>query len=366
MKYRARKEVFALKPYVPGKPISEVKRELGIDEVIKLASNENPLGPSPLAKEAYVKCADELMLYPDGNCYELKDEISRRFGIGMDQILIGNGSDEILKLLAETFLSPGDNVVMADPTFSEYDFAATIMGAEKRMVPLKGFRHDLPAMLEKIDDRTKMVFICNPNNPTGTIVYRDEVEDFMNEVPEDVLIVFDEAYHEYVEDDRYQSGFEYLLAGRPNVIVLRTFSKIYGLAGLRVGYALTTPEIIGLVSRVREPFNVNLPAQVAAVAALRDVDHVINSRKVNHDGKEYLYEKLAELGIKAVPTEANFILADVGRECRQVFQNLLREGVIVRTGDIFGHDFNTFIRITVGTRKQNERLITALAKVLEG
>lgn len=362
---QARPQVFALKPYIPGKPISEVKRELGIDEVIKLASNENPLGTSPKAKAAAHRAIDELMLYPDGNCFELKQALVRQFNFSEDQFLIGNGSDEILKLLAETFLNIGDNIICAAPSFSEYDFVAGVMGAETRLVPVKDYRHDLPAMLEQIDDRTKMFFVCNPNNPTGTISYQDELDELMTKIPPSVLVIFDEAYYEYVEHQQYQSGLKYLEAGYPNVVILRTFSKIYGLAGLRVGYGITTPEIVELVMRVREPFNVNLMAQEAAVAALDDDEHVKLSCANNSLGKAYLYREFDQMGFAYAPTEANFILVDVGRNCLEVFAGLLQQGVIVRTGNIFGENYINFIRVTIGTPEQNERFIEALKKVLE-
>jgi len=365
MDQQARPQVFDLKPYVPGKPISEVKRELGIDEVIKLASNENPLGPSPKAKEAAHRAVEELMLYPDGNCFEMKQQLSRHFQVGENQLIIGNGSDEILKLLAETFLNIGDNIICAAPSFSEYDFVAGVMGAETRMVPVKDFRHDLSAMLERIDDRTKMFFVCNPNNPTGTISYREELDDLMKKIPPSVLVIFDEAYVEYVENERYQSGLKYLEAGYPNVVVLRTFSKIYGLAGLRFGYGKTSPAIVNLVLRVGKPFNVNLMAQEAAAAALGDDDHVKRSCNNNSLGKAYLYREFDKMGFTYAPTEANFILVDVGKNCLEVFNGLLKQGVIVRTGNIFGSEYNNFIRVTIGTPEQNERFIQALQSVLE-
>lgn len=365
MDKQARPQVFDLKPYVPGKPISEVKRELGIDQVIKLASNENPLGPSPKAMEAAHRAIDELMLYPDGNCFELKQALSRYFQVTEKQLIIGNGSDEILKLLAETFLNIGDNIVCAAPSFSEYEFVAGVMGAEIRMVPVKDYRHDLSAMLEQVDDRTKMFFICNPNNPTGTICYREELDDVMKQLPPSVLVVFDEAYYEYVQNERYQSGLKYLEAGYPNVIVLRTFSKIYGLAGLRIGYGITSEDIVDLVMRVREPFNVNLMAQEAAMAALEDDEHVQRSRANNLEGRAYLYREFDRMGFTYAPTEANFILVDVGRNCQEVFNGLLKQGVIVRTGNIFGADYNNYIRVTIGTPEQNQQFIQALQSVLE-
>lgn len=357
----ARPEVFKLKPYSPGKPIEEVERELGITNVIKMASNENPLGPSPRAVERLQSALPKLNLYPDSACFYLKKALAAKFGMPEECFLVGNGSDELLRLISETFLSPEDEVIFAEPSFVEYEFMASIMGAKCRPVALKDFKHDLEAMKELINDNTKIVYVCNPNNPTGTIVTSDEIADFMSDIPEDVLVVFDEAYYEYVDSPDYVSGLEYLKQGR-NVIVLRTFSKIYGLAGLRIGYGLTTPEIAEAVNRVREPFNVNLAAQEAAMGALDDDDHLQRSRKINIEGREYLYKAFKEMGLNYVPTQANFIFLDLGRECQPVFKQLLQMGVIVRTGDIFGYP--NFIRVTIGKPEENQRFIAALKGIL--
>ena len=362
MERKARSEVFSLKPYVPGKPVEEVERELGITGVIKLASNENPLGPSPLAVARVQEALKQLNIYPDGACYYLRRALAEHYGYSEDSFLIGNGSDELLRLITETFVGPGDEVIYGVPSFSEYGFMALIMGGVCVEVPLKDMRFDLPAILDKVTDRTKLVYICNPNNPTGTITGRAETDQFMKSLRDDVLVVFDEAYYEYVTDKDYVSGVEYLSQGR-NVIVLRTFSKIYGLAGLRVGYGITTPEIAGLVNRVREPFNVNLLAQTAAIGALADKEHLEKSREVNIQGLDYVYREFSRMGLEYVPTEANFIFVDIKKDCRQVFQALLREGVIVRTGDIFGYP--TYLRVTIGKPEENRRFIAALEKVLQ-
>lgn len=359
---RCREAILKIKPYVPGKPIEEVQRELGIKDVIKLASNENPLGPSPDAVLALREAVERIHFYPDGTCYYLKEALAEKLGLTPDNLIIGNGTDEILKLLAEAFVNPGEEIVVADPTFSEYEFAAQVMGGVAVKVPCRDFRHDLTAMAEAITLRTRLVFICNPNNPTGTIVEQNELDAFLGKVPANVLVVIDEAYNEYVTSPAYPDSLAYIRSGRPNVIVLRTFSKIYGLAGLRVGYGISQPEIIQALNRVREPFNVNFLAQVAATAALKDEIHVQKSREVNREGKEFLYQELEALGLKFIPTEANFIFVDIGRDSREVFSQLLRKGVIVRTGDIFGYP--TFLRITIGTLRQNQRLIAALREVL--
>ncbi len=361
IKDKARPEIFTLKPYIAGKPIEEVKRELGIDDIIKLASNENPLGAAPKAIEAVEKSLQKMHLYPDSNCFYLKEKLAAANKVEFASIVVGNGSDELLKLVAETFLSPGDQVIYAKPSFSEYEFVAKIMGAECVEVPLRDFTHDLDAMLAAITVRTKVVVICNPNNPTGTIVGASELDSFMKKVPDDVLVVFDEAYCEYADSKDYISGLKYVQAGR-NVIVLRTFSKVYGLASLRVGYGITQPAIAGAIDKVTEPFNVNAMAQIAALAALDDVEHLQNSQTVNSLGKKYLYSEFAKMGLHYVPTDANFIFVDVARNCQEVFKGLLQLGVIIRSGDIFGYP--EFIRVTVGTAAENERFIKGLAQVL--
>jgi histidinol-phosphate aminotransferase len=361
IKEKARPEIFSLKPYVPGKPIDEVKREMGLKDIIKLASNENPLGASPLAIEAISNNLGNLHLYPDANCFNLKKRLASINGVDESAILIGNGSDEILMLLAATFLNRDDQIIYAKPSFSEYEFTAKIMGAECLEIPLVDFTHDLEAMLMAITPRTKMVFICNPNNPTGTIVGAEAIKSFMAKVPDDVLVVFDEAYMEYVDSPDFLSGLKYVKDGR-NAIVLRTFSKIYGLAALRVGYGLTRPEIAQAVEMITEPFNVNMLGQVGALAAIDDNQHLQQSRKINSLGKEYIYAELDKMGLKYVPTEANFIFLDTGKNCQDIFKALLLLGIIIRTGDIFGYP--TFIRVTVGTQSENERFIKSLQQVL--
>jgi len=362
VKDRARSAIFNLESYVPGKPIEEVKRELGLDNVIKLASNENPLGPSPLAQQAAASVLNRIHIYPDSSCYELKRKLAQLFDQPMDTILVGNGSDEILKLIAETFLNPGDEVILPQPSFSEYKFTATVMDGVCVSVPLSDFALDLPAMLEAITPRTKVLYVCNPNNPTGTIVTQKQLDRFMEEIPDHVLVVFDEAYGEYVDSPDFVSGLKYLSQGQ-NVIVCRTFSKIYGLAALRIGYAFTTKEIAGAIQRVTEPFNVNSVAQTAALAALDDTEHLQASRELNFQGKQYLYKQFDAMGLSYISTQANFILLDTGKNVREVFQKLLQLGVIVRTGDVFGYP--THLRVTIGTAEENMRFINSLQSVLE-
>lgn len=351
-----------LEPYEPGKPIEEVERELGITGVIKMASNENPLGPSPLAVEAVRKAAAGMQIYPDGNAHYLKKALASMLKVESNQLFIGNGSDEIIHFLGITYLHPGDEVIVADPSFSRYDSAVVLMNAKLIKVPLKDFRHDLDAMASKFSDRTKLIFICNPNNPTGTIVRQNEVERFLKKLPADAIAVFDEAYYEYVEAEDYPDSLRYIGEGR-HIVTLRTFSKIYGLAGLRVGYAVSSPEIIAHLNRVKEPFNVNSLALAAAQASLNDPDQVRRSRQLVSEGKRFLQQSFTAMGLDYMPTEANFIMVRVGLNSREVFRALMSKGVIIRTGDIFG--LSDYIRVTVGTMEQNERFIKALSDVLE-
>lgn len=357
-----RPAILEIKPYEPGKPIEEVEREIGISGVIKMASNENPFGPSPDAVAAMREVLEKIHLYPDGNCFYLKQGLSAHLRVPEASLIIGNGSDEILKFLAEAFLNEGEETIMAVPSFSEYVFVTQLMAGCLIRVPSRNFKHDLAAMAERVGPRTKLIFICNPNNPTGTIVTRAEIEAFLDRLPEQVVVVFDEAYHEYVMDEAYPDTLDYIKQGRPNVITLRTFSKIYGLAGLRIGYGVAAPALISWLMRVREPFNVNMLAQVGALAALNDACHVSCTRKMNNEGKDYLYQQFTEMNLTYVPTEANFMLVNVQQDARSVFKRLLAEGVIVRSGDIFG--LPEYLRVTIGTTGQNMRFIEALKKVL--
>ena len=350
-----------LKPYSPGKPIEEVEREFGITNIVKLASNENPVGPSPKAVEAMKKAMEKVALYPDGNCFYLKQALAKHWQVREDQLIVGNGSDELIHYIGITFLSCGDEVIQADPSFVRYESAACLNECGCVMIPLKDFTHDLEAMADAITDRTKIIFVTNPNNPTGTMNTKAEVDRFMARVPERVIVIFDEAYCEYVGSPDYPQTVDYVNEGR-NVIILRTFSKIYGLAGLRVGYGIARPEIIQCLNQVREPFNVNSVAQVGALASLQDPDQVKRSVQVNSDGKKYIYAEFEKMSLPYIPTEANFILFDVKRDCRPLFKELLKRGVIIRTGDVFG--LPTFFRVTIGTMEENKRFIETLKEVL--
>lgn len=351
-------DIAALSPYVPGKPIEELQRELGLTRVIKLASNENPLGPSPKALAVINESAATLHRYPDGGAFRLREALADRWKVTSDHIILGNGSDEILGLLARTFLSPGDEAVMADHTFVIYKMEVMAAHGKAVTIPLKQWRHDLSAMADAITARTRLLFLCNPNNPTGTMVSAEEVARLLARVPEHVVVVFDEAYYEYVRRSDFPDSMTYVKQGR-NAIVLRTFSKIYGLAGLRIGYGVTTPEISNLLNRVRPPFNANSIAQRAALAALSDDEHVANSRAVNQAGMEQVVNGLTALGFTPIPSEANFVYFDVGRDGRQVFDSLLRQGVIVR------HIEGRMIRVTIGQAEDNHIFLGALARVLQ-
>jgi len=354
--------IMNIRPYVPGKPIELVQKEFGLTDVIKLASNENPIGPSPKAVQAMKDNAHKMFLYPDGYCTELRNMVSDFLEVPQNQLIFGNGSDEIIKLLGETFIHPGDEVIVADPSFSEYNFVCLLMGGILKKVPVTNHTHDLEKMAEQITEKTKMIFICNPNNPTGTIVTSEEVEKFLAKVPDHVVVVFDEAYYEYVDNKNYPQSMEYVKNGKENIIILRTFSKIHGLAGLRIGYGVAVPAMIQLLERTREPFNVNLMAQKAALAGLQDKEHVLNSIDVNKAGKEFLYKSFEEMGLDYIPTHANFLMVDLRKNSKEVFIELQKRGVIIRTGDIFGMD--TFIRVTIGTQEENQRFIASLKEVL--
>ena len=356
-----RPNIVNIQPYPPGKPIEDVKREFGLKEVIKMASNENALGPSPKAIEAIKKAANTVSLYPDGNAYYLKQKLAQKLGVNADEILLGNGTDEVIRVITETFLNPGEEVVIAWPGFVVYSIATDVMDGTLKRTPLRNYTHDLEAMLKAVTNKTKLIFIANPNNPTGTMVNKDEVESFMKKVPEDVIVVFDEAYYEYANED-FPQTFQYFKQGR-NVIILRTFSKIYGLAGLRVGYGIARKEMLVEMNRVRQPFNVNRIAQVAAIAALDDSEHVKKSIAMNEEGKKFLYKEFESMGLEYVPTAANFILVNVERDGRKVYEQLLKEGVIVRPVD--NYDLPNFLRVTICKPSENKKFVESLKKVLK-
>jgi histidinol-phosphate aminotransferase len=347
--------------YQPGKPVDDVKRELGLTEVIKLASNENPFGSSPKVKEAIALEVENISIYPDGAAVELTAALSSYHGVNSDQIIFGAGSDEIILMIARAFLVPGDETIMADQTFPQYKHNAQVENAVIIEVPLKEGTHDLFAMQQRITDKTKVIWVCNPNNPTGTINTMDEVEWFLSKVPAHVLVVLDEAYCEYIDNPSYPDGLM-LLNKYPNVILLRTFSKIYGLASLRIGYGIGHPDVIRSINQVREPFNTSRFAQAAALAALQDEEFISHCREANKVGLAYFNSSFAELGLEAFPAYGNFIMVDVKRSGQEVFDALLRKGIIVRAGHKL---YPTHIRITVGSQEQNEKVIAALTAVLQ-
>lgn len=348
-----------LPAYKPGKPVEDVKRELGLTEIIKLASNENPFGCSPKAQEAIRRELSGLSIYPDGAAVSLTNALAEKHGVNADQIILGDGSDEIILMLARAYLSPGDETIMADLTFSQYKHNAQVENAVIVEVPMVNGKHDLPAMAARVTDKTKIIWVCNPNNPTGTIVTKDELVAFLDRVPQNVMVVLDEAYCEYIEDPTYPDGLE-LLPKYPNLVLLRTFSKIYGLAALRVGYGIARADIINDVNPIRPPFNTSRVGQAAAAAALEDEAFIAYCREQNKQGLAFLNASFAEMGLTPFPAYGNFIMVDVKRSGYAVYDGLLRRGIIVRAG--FGENY---IRITVGSREQNEKVIAALKAVLE-
>ncbi len=364
LKDLVKENVYRVAPYVPGRPIELVERELGVKNALKLASNENPLGPSPLAIKALGENALMLNRYPDGSSYFLRERLAKHVGFPMEQIVVGNGSNELIELVCHIFAGVGDEIVIGDPSFAMYKIAIDLMGATPVMVPLKNFKFDMPAMAKAVTPRTKVVFICSPNNPTGTIVKERDVRKFIDSIPPTVVVVFDEAYREYVRDPEYADSLQLLREGRL-VVTLRTFSKIYALAGLRVGYGIASEEMIFLLNTVRLPFNVSTAAQVAAQASLDDENQVTKSVRINNEGMAFFKERLSELGLQMVESEANFFLVDLEVDCRIACHELEKRALIVRPMGPFGLP-DTFVRITVGTQKENERLVEGLKEVLAG
>ncbi len=355
-----RKHLITIAPYEAGKPIEEIKRQLGLKEIIKLASNENPLGTSPKAKEAIKKNLDNINRYPDSHGFYLKRKLAKFLNLQPSNIVLGNGSDELIDIIVKTFVEEDEHIITSDVTFLEYEIISRVKGRTVVTVPLKYFKYDLEAIKNKIDKRTKIIFISNPNNPTGTYVTKYEIEDFMRDLPESLLVVLDEAYDIFIDVDDFPNSLKYI--NEKNVLVLKTFSKAYGLAGLRIGYAIAKPEFASYMDIARQPFNVNLLAQVAATAALDDKKFLSKTRKVILEGKSYLYDSLNKLGLAYVPSVTNFILIDMGKDGLGIFKEMLKYGVIVR--DMKQYGLHNFIRVTIGTKTENERFIKVLKKVL--
>ncbi len=351
-----------LVPYVPGKPIEELERELGIKDSIKIASNENPLGPSPKALEAIRNCLDNLNRYPDGNATTFKDKLSKKLGVNPDMIIPGNGSNEVLELLAATFMKPGDHAVVSEHAFVVYDLAVDSRGFEKTVVPAgPNFGHDLRAMAKAVQDNTRIIFIANPNNPTGTYSTKQEMDELLETIPDDVIVVVDEAYFEFVEKDDFPDAVELVKSGA-NVVACRTFSKLYGLAGLRMGYGIMSPEMADYMNRVRQPFNTNMPAQAAAEASLDDTEFLNKVLEINRKGMAYIEKELKRLGIEFIPSVGNFLIFKSPKDADELYQELLRKGVIVRP--MKGYKLPEYLRVTVGLEDENQRFIQAIEELL--
>lgn len=355
-------QIATLPVYVPGRPIEEVARELGLDPagIIKLASNENPLGPSPKALAAMERTLKSLHLYPDGNSFHLKRALAERLYLDPGHLILGNGSNEIIEFVGHAFLRPGDEVVVSQYCFAVYPIVTALFGAQLVTVPARGFGSDIPAMLRAITPRTRIVFLANPNNPTGTLATRAAVSELLAGVPEHVLLVMDEAYVEFLEDP--VDCLSLIREGtQPNLLLMRTFSKIFGLAGLRLGYGVGSPELITGLERIRQPFNINALAQHGALAALEDADHLAATRGNNRQGLEYLHNAFARMGLEYVPSHANFVMVRVGDGAR-VFSELQKRGVITRP--MAGYALPEWIRISVGLPSENHRCVAALREIL--
>jgi len=362
MKLSIPENILSIKPYAPGKPIEELRREYGIDKPIKLASNENPLGPSPMAVEAIRGAIGKLNRYPDGSGRDLVHKIAGHLDVLPQNIVLGNGSDEIIGMLAWALLRPGDEVLLPRPSFLMYEIMVRCAAAIPKFVPLKSLSIDLDGITDNLTSKTRMVFLCNPNNPTGTVISQRDFENFLKRIPAELVVILDEAYFEFIKDPQKSfSGIDYFDdAGA--VVTLRTFSKVYGLAGLRIGYGIMTEEIAGLLNRIRMPFNANTLAQIGAAAALDDNAFLKKTRKITHEGLDFLYKELDRLGVKYFPTQTNFFLIDVEKDADEVFESMLRHGVIVRSMKSYGYP--RYIRINVGLQQENRRFIEVLEKVL--
>ncbi|MBN2205505.1 MAG: histidinol-phosphate transaminase [Thermoleophilia bacterium] len=354
-----RPEALTLVEYVAGMTVEEVQRELGLSDIVKLSSNENPLGPSPRVLEAIAATLPKLATYPEKSFFDLKGALAEANGVAAESVFVGHGTEALIQLIPQLYVSPGDEVVVADVTFGRYEEASKLMGARVVRVPLSDLRHDLEAMAAAVTPRTRVVWLCNPNNPTGTIVRRDEVAAFLAAVPPTVAVVFDQAYFEFADAPEYPDGLEYFKAGHDNVIVLRTFSKAYGLAGLRLGYGIAAPAVRQLLDTIKEPFNLNRLSVAAGPVALADTDWRERCVEENRRGRELLVAELARLGFDPVPSQTNFVFVDVKQNADALFERLLHRGVIVRPASGWG--LPTCMRVTVGTPEQNRRFLEALA-----
>lgn len=358
-----RKEVLTLNRYVPGKPIEEVKKELGLEDIIKLASNENPLGPSKKAVEAIRKEAANINIYPDSGATTLREKLAERYDLSPEQIVMGNGGEEIIKFIAQTFINAGDEAIMANPSFGLYGTSVSHMGGIPIKIPLKNYKHDFETFIQKVNDKTKLIFVCNPNNPTGNIMTSEEIDYLFKNIPENVVVVLDEAYYEYaIKNPEYPESLE-ILKNRPNTIILRTFSKVAGLAGVRTGYCLTSKEIANEMTKVKGVFNANRLAQVAAIAALEDKEHIEKTVELNYQSMGMMEEYFEKNSLEYIKSNSNFVFVNVNMDSKVVFQKLLEKGVIIRPGYLWKWD--NWIRVSTGAIEQTERFIQELDLLLQ-
>jgi histidinol-phosphate aminotransferase len=361
VKIETRKQIGNIGAYVPGKPIEEVQRELGLTKIIKMASNENPYGFSPLAEQAMIQEMRNTNFYPEVTAPKLAEKLASRLGVNKEQLIFGNGSDEVIRLLTRTYISEGQEAVMADVTFPQYKTNVLIEGGTPVIIPLVNGVHDLEAMQDAVTEKTKMVFVCNPNNPTGTTVGKEQLLRFIEKIPSHILVILDEAYYEYVTTDDNLETVP-LLERFSNLVILRTFSKMYGLAALRIGYGVMHPSIIQELMRIKEPFNTNRIAQAAALASLEDQEFPALCRRKNEEGRQYFENQFEDMGLRYFPSQTNFMMVHLDRSGNEVFEALLKQGIIVRSGGLLGYPET--IRVTIGTEEENEAFITALKQVL--
>ena len=362
MKFKISEQIATIKPYEAGKPLKEVQREYQIAHVIKLASNENPIGFSPKVYDAVAQNMKDMNRYPEFSNFLLCNKLSKKFHVAPENIVIGNGSDDIIALLAHGFLNPGDEALMPLPSFLMYEISVKTAKGIPVMVPLSDFSTNLEGLVEKISAKTRLIFITNPFNPTGSTITYDEFDEFADKVPEDVIIIVDEAYIEFVRNDAVYNSLKNPLQD-PRIVTLRTFSKAYGLAGFRVGYGIMDSEIAQILNRIRQPFNVNTLAQAAAFAAIDDEQFLNKSIQTTHDGLDFLFKELGNLGLLCLPTQSNFLMINLKTDATQVFEEMLKSGVIVRSMKSYG--FDTFLRVNTGTKEENVTFIQALKKVLK-
>lgn len=358
-----RKELASIIPYVPGKPIEEVKKEFGIEDIEKLASNENPLGPSPKAVDAIEKAAKSIHIYPDASAMELRQEIAKEYDLSHENVVVGNGGEQILMMIAQTFINEGEEAIMASTTFGLYGSSVTHMGGVPVKLPLKNYKHDFKGFIEKLNDKTKLIYVCNPNNPTGNIMPKDDIQYLVDNVPEDVVIIFDEAYYDYAKVNKDYPETLSILKARPNTIILRTFSKVAGIAGVRVGFALASKEIAKEMGKVKGVFNVNKLAQAAAIGALNDKEHIDKTVELNYKSMSMMEDYFNEMGLEYIKSNSNFIFANVNMDSKEVFNKLMKKGIIIRPGYLWKWD--NWIRVSTGTMEQTEKFLAKLHEIIK-